>query len=117
MKIKIKDLTCETIVGVYASEKKVNQPLVINVSIDYNEGESPRTDRIADTLNYHKVVDKISAHVRGTKFDLLEKVVEDIGNIVLSFERVKGCKVEVDKPNAPIEGLRSISVSKKFRQN
>ncbi len=116
MIIKIKNLHCETVIGVYQSEKTQKQPLVVNVKIDYDEGKSPITDNIEDGMNYHLIVDKIKEHIESRNFELVERVVEEVGEIVMSYNKVRSCKVEVDKPKGPIEFIDSFSVSKKFKR-
>lgn len=116
MIIKIKNLRVEAVIGVYDTEKKYKQPLLINLEIDYNEGVAPKTDRIDDTLNYHTVTDRVREYVENTKFDLLEKLVEEISKIVLSYEKVHSVSIQIDKPEAPIQGIESVSVSKIFKK-
>jgi len=116
MQIKIKNIKCETILGIYAFEKTQKVPVMINVSIDYNEGNAPLTDNIEDTINYHPLVDAICTHVNNTSFGLVEKVVEDVGQIIMKHEKVRSCKVRVDKTKTPLKHIESFSVSKTFKR-
>jgi FolB domain-containing protein len=114
--IKIKNIYCETVVGAYQSEKGRKQPLVISLKLEYDPGKSGETDNLEDTFNYHLLVDQVKKHIESTEFNLVEKAVEDIGKIALSFEKVKSCKVEAAKTKGPIEYIESFAVIKKFKR-
>ncbi len=116
MMIKVKNIYTETIVGAYESEKGRKQPLVISLKLKYDAGKSGKTDNLEDTLNYHLIVDKIKKHIESKEYNLVEHAVEDIGEIVMSFDKVKSCKVEAAKTKGPIEYIDSFSVIKSFKR-
>ncbi len=114
MILKIKNLTAKTIIGVYNDEKLRRQKLVVNAELDYDEGKSPQSDSINDTMNYHPICDKITYLLESGDFHLIEYVCEEIGKICLSTPQVRSAKIEVDKPEAPLKGVDSVSVTKIF---
>lgn len=116
MLIKVKNLKCETVVGVYEAEKKRKQPLVINLRIDYDEGNSPKSDNVNDTLNYHPIIEAIKNHIESTEFDLVEKAVADIGAIIMAYDKVRWCRVEAAKTKGPVKYIDSFSVTQTFRR-
>jgi D-erythro-7,8-dihydroneopterin triphosphate epimerase len=116
MIIRVKNLQCETVIGVYEQEKTQKQPILINLRIKYDEGKAPTSDNINDTINYHLLVDKIKSHVENNKFELVERVVEEVGQIVMQNDKVISCKVEVDKHKGPLKYIDSFSVSKSFKR-
>lgn len=117
MKIKIKDLKIQGIIGIYQKEKLEKQTILVNLEIDYDEGDSKNSDNIDEGLNYHPICEYIRNLIENNQYGLIEKLVNDIGNYVISLDKVKTAYVEVDKPEAPIEGLRSVSVSEIFSKN
>lgn len=116
MIIRIKNLKCETIIGVYPAERSSKQILIINMKIKYDDGVAAESDDIKDTINYHEVVDKVRGLVESSQYNLLETLVEKIGETILEYKKVISCEIEIDKPNAPIENIDSVSVSKKFKR-
>ncbi|MDX1949373.1 MAG: dihydroneopterin aldolase [Rickettsiales bacterium] len=114
MLLKIKDLTAKTTIGVYDNEKLRQQRLVVNIEMDYDEGNSCNSDNINDTMNYHPICDEITALLENGDNHLIEFVCEKIGKICLSYQQVRSAKVEVDKPEVPLKSVRSISVTKQF---
>jgi dihydroneopterin aldolase len=116
VKIKIKNLTGHCIIGVYEEEKHKKQKVIVNIEIDYDEGVAGESDSIEDTLNYHPICDWINNIIAKKEFELIEALVEEIGSYIISLDRVSEVYVEIDKPDAPIAGIESISVSKKFNK-
>ncbi len=116
MIIKIKNLAVNMILGVYEFEKQGTQKVIVNLEIDFDEGNAAETDNIKDTLNYHPICDDVTAILKDRPYELIETVVEKIGKYILSYEIVNSVNVEIDKPEAPIEGVESLSVSKLFKK-
>lgn len=117
MIISIKNLTLNTIVGIYEFEQNQKQRVIINMLIEYDNGKSSKSDKIEDTLNYHIICDKISEYVENNSFRLLERLVYEVSQIVLKNPQVKSVDVEIDKPDAPIDNIESVSVREKYYSN
>lgn len=101
MQAKIKNLKLRTKIGIFDWEKKEKQDLIINVCFSFDGAKAARTDAIEDTVDYKRITKKICAHVEGNRFNLVEKVAEDIAALVLDDDpRVESVRVEVDKPMA-----------------
>lgn len=113
---KIKNLTTTALVGVYEFELQKKQKIIINLEIDYDAGVAPETDKIEDCMNYHPICDGVKKLVSDTKYELIEKICNEVGKYVLSYDKVRSVKVEIDKPEAPIEGIESVSVSDFYRK-
>ena len=112
LKASIKDFEMEILLGVYEQERHNKQKIIINIEYEYDEGDAPKTDKVSDTIDYHVIVEKIRESVANTQYELLEALVEHISNIVMENKRIFQAKIEVDKPDAPIDGLRSVSITK-----
>jgi FolB domain-containing protein len=114
MVIKIKNLRIDVLLGVYEQERHKKQPIIINLEIDYNAGESDQTDDIKDTLDYHQITMDVTEAIENTDFELLESIVSVIEHRLKAFERIQRAVIEVDKPEAPIDNIDSVSVTKIF---
>jgi dihydroneopterin aldolase/2-amino-4-hydroxy-6-hydroxymethyldihydropteridine diphosphokinase len=117
MIIKIKNLTTHMILGVYEFEKRQKQKVVVNLEIDFDEKDAAITDDISDTLNYHPICDKVTEILQEKPYQLIETVVQKIGDYIMDFEIVNSCIVEIDKPEAPIDNVESLSVTQHFKSN
>jgi FolB domain-containing protein len=110
MIVKIKNLTVEGTLGIYEFEQRKKQRIIVNLEIDFDEGNSQISDSIHDSMNYHPICDGITKMISEGTFQLIERVAYLVGQQVLSYPQVRSVKVEIDKPDAPIIGLESVSV-------
>jgi 7,8-dihydroneopterin aldolase/epimerase/oxygenase len=71
------------------------------LSIDLSA--AARSDKVADTVSYDKVVDVASEAFSGQRFRLIEAVAGRVADTVLAaFPRVRAIEVTIHKPHAPI---------------
>jgi len=109
MIIKIKNLKLKTILGIHSWEEKVDREIVINVEIETDHRKSLESDEISDAIDYDDIVKKIKNLIATTRFKLVEKMAQQMMNMILQDARIKKCKIEIDKVGA-VEGLESFSV-------
>lgn len=117
MIIIIKNLKVKGMLGVYEEEKHAKQTVIVNAEIDFDEGPSIESDNIEDTLDYHPICNEISRIISEGNYELLEKMLNDIGKFILSDEKVNWAYVRLDKPEAPIENIDAICMAKKFERS
>ena len=98
--IFIKDLLLRTEVGFNPHELGKKQDLLLNISIQYNTQGEEKSDNPEDALDYRDICKNIIGIVEGRQFNLLEKVANDVADLILNMKRVKEVEVEVDKPHA-----------------
>ncbi|WP_407175823.1 dihydroneopterin aldolase [Bradyrhizobium sp. STM 3562] len=89
--------------GVMKHETEVGQRFVIDLELFADLSESSRTDRLADTVSYSSVVETATEAFRNTNYKLLERAAGAVIDAILAaFPRVRGVKITVHKPHAPI---------------
>ena len=110
MIVRIKNLRCETIVGIGQRERKQKQPVIVNVEIHFDGAKAAQTDRIEDTVDYQGIEERIIAGVEASSFHLIEKLASYIMDIVMKDEKVTAATVEVDKPQA-LRQAETVSVT------
>ncbi len=98
--IHIKDLLLRTQVGFNLHELGKRQDVLLNVYLHYEMAGEEESDDPFLAMDYRVICKKIIQMVEGRQFNLLEKVANDVANMVLSLDRVKQVTVEVDKPHA-----------------
>lgn len=98
MKIQIKGIKAETIIGIHIHERKTKQPVFINLDIDLHD--RPRQDDIDTTLDYETLTNEITAYVEGTSYNLIESLVEDVLDIIMQHDIVQQATVAIEKPQA-----------------
>ncbi len=102
MHIYINNLRLRTYIGINEWEQKEKQDLVINLSIECHDHalKSCLTDQITDTVNYKDITKEIIQYVEANRFLLLERLVKEVLDIVLSYSLVAAAKVKAEKPAA-----------------
>ncbi|WJY16429.1 dihydroneopterin triphosphate 2'-epimerase [Pectobacteriaceae bacterium CE90] len=95
--IRIKNLRLRTFIGIKEEEINNKQDIVINIVIHYPADKARNSENITDALNYRTITKKVIHHVEGNRFSLLEKLTQDILNIICEHEWVTYAEVEVDK--------------------
>ncbi|MGH8113747.1 MAG: dihydroneopterin aldolase, partial [Rhodanobacteraceae bacterium] len=68
----IERLTVETVIGVYDWERKVRQPVVLDVEMAFDNTRPAASDSIEDTLDYKAVSKRLVAFVEASSFQLVE---------------------------------------------
>ena len=99
MKIKIKDMKANAIIGIYDWEKKQKRPLLLNFEIEVDSKTAMQTDNITDSFDY-SIMEEIAAFIETTKFGLIEKLAGEVLKKIINAPHVKKVTVEIDKPKA-----------------
>ena len=67
-------------------------------------------NRIEHALNYRTITKAIISHVESNRFALLERLTQEVLDIVMDNEQVRYAEVEVDKPHA-LRFSESVSIT------
>lgn len=110
MILKIKNLKLKTILGVHSWEEKVDREIVVNVELESNSTKSLESDEISDAIDYDEISSKIKNLIATTRFKLVEKMAQQVMNLIMQDSRIIRCKLEIDKLGA-VESLDSFSVT------
>ena len=109
-RIRVKDLRLRTFIGIKEEEINNKQDVLINLTILYPAVDAVRDNDIDHALNYRTITKAIIAHVEGNRFALLERLTQEILDLVMTHEAVRYAEVEVDKPHA-LRFAESVSIT------
>ncbi|CAI8865523.1 dihydroneopterin triphosphate 2'-epimerase [Pseudomonas sp. IT-P253] len=109
-RIRVKDLCLRTFIGINEDEILNKQDVRINLTILYAAQDAVRDNDIDHALNYRTITKAIIAHVEGNRFALLERLTQEILDLVMANESVLYAEVEVDKPHA-LRFAESVSIT------
>lgn len=109
-RIRIKDLSVRTFIGIKEDEILNKQDVLINLSILYPACDAVRDNDIDHALNYRTITKAIIQHVEGNRFALLERLTQELLDLVMLNPRVSYAEVEVDKPHA-LRFAQSVSIT------
>ncbi|MBM3356110.1 MAG: dihydroneopterin aldolase [Betaproteobacteria bacterium] len=108
--IFINDLRIQTLIGVYAWERKVPQTVQLDLEIALPDRRAAQSDRLSDTIDYAAIVARIETSLRENRISLLEKLAEHIAQLIMREFRSPWVKVSVTKL-AALGNVRKLGVT------
>ena len=88
--------------GVFDFEKQNGQEFIIDLEVHLDLSRAGESDDLSHTLDYSVLVEQVAQRVTGAPVDLIEKLAEDILQIVWSHPQPTRAVVTVHKPQAPV---------------
>ena len=107
--IFIHDLRVEARIGVYDWEKHLPQTVRLDLVIAAPSELPFQTGRIADALDYAKLVERIKAFAKDAPPPLLERFADKVAQLVMNEFGAPGVRVRVAKLGV-IAGVREIGI-------
>ena len=98
--INIKQLAIDTTIGVYDFEKTIKQRLLISVTLRYNISQAMKSDELADTFDYAQLSQHLIETLENNHYQLIERVVDEIEQILTQHFQLTHYKIEIEKPSA-----------------
>ena len=107
--VYIKGLEVKTVIGVYDWERKLRQPVSIDLDMARDTTKAAATDDVVHVLDYKVVCDKVIAFVEASELQLIETMAEQIAALVRKEFGVPWIRVRVGKP-AAITGAKDVGI-------
>ncbi|MGA9778508.1 MAG: dihydroneopterin aldolase [Verrucomicrobiia bacterium] len=107
-KVSVVDLEVFYRVGVPAAERARPQRLLLTVEMDHDLSKAAKSDGIADTIDYFAVSQRLLKFGETRNWKLIEKLADDIADMILAEFKPENVTVEVKK--FPIPQARHVSV-------
>lgn len=105
-KITLKKLKFYGYHGVLEEENRLGQKFTVNLELFSDLRKACVTDSVDDTINYALVYALVKEIVETEQYNLIEKLAEEItARIFSTFEKVSEIVVEIEKPEAPVNGI------------
>jgi 7,8-dihydroneopterin aldolase/epimerase/oxygenase len=90
--------------GVFDHEKQNGQDFLVDVTVWLELAPAAETDKLADTVHYGELADRVAAIVGGPPRDLIETVATEAAEDLMLWDpRLQAAEVTVHKPQAPID--------------
>lgn len=99
-KVFIEQLTVITTIGVYDWEQQIKQKLVLDIEMAHDNRPAGKSDDVQDALDYSQVSDAIIQHIENGRFLLVERVAEEVAELVMTRFSVPWIKIRLAKPGA-----------------
>ncbi len=110
-RISVVDLEVFYNVGVTEEERAKPQRLLVTVDMTLDFSTASISDRIEKTINYQDVADELLKFGQSRSWKLLEKLVANIADFILSKFRPQTVTVEVKKFSIPKARYVAVSVT------
>jgi FolB domain-containing protein len=108
-KITIVDLEVHYCVGVTDEEREQPQRLLLTVDLSLDFSSASVSDRIERTINYQTVADELLKFGEGRSWKLLERLVANIADHILTEYKPQAVMVEAKKFSIPQAKFVSVS--------
>jgi 7,8-dihydroneopterin aldolase/epimerase/oxygenase len=111
-KIKIVDLEVFYRVGVPDEERAKPQRLLLTVEMEFDFAKTAKSDSIADAIDYFAVSQRLLKFGDGKSWKLIEKLANDICDMILAEFKPQSVTVEVKKFPIPEADYVSVTLTK-----
>ena len=108
-KIFLTALRTECIVGIWDWERKVKQPVVIDLEMACDIRKAALSDHIDDTVDYKQVSKRLLSFIGESQYQLVETLTENIARIVITEFDVPWVRVRLNKQGA-IRNSRDVGI-------
>ncbi|EFU7199460.1 bifunctional dihydroneopterin aldolase/7,8-dihydroneopterin epimerase [Escherichia coli] len=96
----IEQLSVITTIGVYDWEQTIEQKLVFDIEMAWDNRKAAKSDDVADCLSYADIAETVVSHVEGARFALVERVAEEVAELLLARLNSPWVRIKLSKPGA-----------------
>ncbi|HDL9482074.1 TPA: bifunctional dihydroneopterin aldolase/7,8-dihydroneopterin epimerase [Vibrio cholerae] len=99
-KVFIEQLEVITTIGVYDWEQQIKQKLVLDLEMAHDNRVAGKSDDVADALDYAQVSQAVLEHIEQGRFLLVERVAEEVAELIMTRFAVPWIRIRLTKPGA-----------------
>ena len=108
-KIKLTELTVNTVIGIWDWEKRNPQKVVFDIEMSTDINKASKSDSIKDALDYKAVSKRVKQYALENQFDLIEALADKVAEIILNEFEASWVKLTISKPYA-IRDSKNVSL-------
>ena len=98
--VYIQGLRIYTIIGIHDWERTRPQPVVLDLEMGTDIRPAAQTEDITRALDYDAVSKRLIAFVKGSQYQLLETLAEQLAQLLLTEFAVPWLRLRLSKPDA-----------------
>ena len=102
-------LKVDCVIGVWDWERRIRQPVIIDLDLGFDIRRAAASDAIDDTLNYKAVAKRLQEFVGNSRFQLVETLAEQVAAILLKEFNLEWVRVRINKRGA-VSGAGDVGV-------
>ncbi|MFQ6330382.1 MULTISPECIES: dihydroneopterin aldolase [unclassified Nocardia] len=88
--------------GVFEHERQDGQEFIVDLTVSVDFAVAAASDDLAATVDYGRLAERAVRIIQGPPRNLIETVVSEIADDVMTDPRIQSVEVVVHKPSAPI---------------
>ncbi|WP_406235651.1 dihydroneopterin aldolase [Nocardia sp. NBC_01009] len=88
--------------GVFEHERRDGQEFIVDLTVSVDFAAAAASDDLAATVDYGRLAERAVRIIQGPPRNLIETVVSEIADDVMTDPRIQSVEVVVHKPSAPI---------------
>ena len=96
----IEQLTVFTTIGAYDWEQTIQQKLLLDIEMAWDNRKAAASDDVADCLSYADVSVAGLGHLQGQSFQLAQRFADDVAGLLKQRFALPGVRIIVSKPGA-----------------
>lgn len=108
-RIRITNLRVPVVIGVFERERQTPQEILLNIEMDCQVDRAGRSDALTDTVDYDRLCCQVVQRLEGSSFFLLERLVQEVLDVVTGPTAVRRATVRADKLGA-VSRVERVSV-------
>ncbi|MBF9001459.1 MULTISPECIES: dihydroneopterin aldolase [Vibrio] len=99
-KVFIDQLEVIATIGVYDWEQQIKQKLILDIEMAHDNRPAGLSDNVVDALDYSTVSTAIIEHIESGAFLLVERVAEEVAELIMTKFSVPWVHIRLTKPKA-----------------
>ncbi|MGB5064280.1 MAG: dihydroneopterin aldolase [Candidatus Competibacter sp.] len=99
--IFIRELRIETLIGVHSWERQTRRSLLLDLELGTDIRPAAESDRLADTLDYQAMAERIAVFAAASDFQLVETLAEHIAELLRREFAMPWLRLTLRKPGVP----------------
>jgi dihydroneopterin aldolase len=92
MKVQIKNLKFQCIIGILKKERKTKQKVIVNIKFNYNYKKQ-------NFIDYSEVAQLVEQNLKKQRFGLIEDAILDTKDLLEYKFDIKKLKIKITKPD------------------
>ena len=106
-KVFIEALEIECTIGIHDWERRIRQPIVLDIEMGFDNRKPAASDAIEDTLDYAQVIELAREVATGNAFQLVETLAEAVCERVMRISGVRSVSLRATKrvPSLRVGGV------------
>lgn len=99
-KVFVRQLEVVTRIGAYDWEQQIWQKLLFDIEMEFDIAQAAASDDVKFALDYAKVTQAVTQFVGQGRFLLIERVAQEVADLILQQFGVTWVRITVSKPSA-----------------